>query len=73
MAKKSVARKEPNAIQRFFRETTGELRKVNWPTRREAVKLTQVVIIVMILFAIFLGGLDYLFLQFFAWLFRGGV
>ncbi len=72
MAKKSVARKEPNAIQRFFRETTGELRKVNWPTRREATKLTQVVIVVMILFAIFLGGLDYLFLQFFAWLFRGG-
>ncbi len=72
MAKKSVARKEPNAIQRFFRETTGELRKVNWPTRREAIKLTQVVIVVMILFAIFLGGLDYLFLQFFAWLFRGG-
>jgi preprotein translocase subunit SecE len=70
VAKKSVARKEPGAVGRFYRETTGELRKVNWPTRQEAVRLTWVVILVMLVFAIFLGGLDYLFLQFFAWLFR---
>ncbi|TAK12560.1 MAG: preprotein translocase subunit SecE [Anaerolineae bacterium] len=59
-------------MQRYYRETTGELRKVNWPTRREATRLTQVVILVMVVFAIFLGGLDYLFLQFFAWLFSTG-
>ena len=29
-------RRKPNPIQSFFRETTGELRKVSWPTWPEA-------------------------------------
>ncbi len=40
---KMVARRQPNFIQRYFRETVGELKKVNWPTRKEAVNLTIVV------------------------------
>lgn len=41
-------RKTPNAIQSFFRETTGELRKVSWPTRAEAWRLTGLVLAVMV-------------------------
>lgn len=66
MAKKAVAKKKSQGI---VRETIGELRKVSWPSREEALGLTWVVILVMIAMAIFLGGLDYLFIQFFAWLF----
>ena len=52
-------------IQRYFQETIGELRKVSWPTRKEAIRLTEVVILVIFIMAIFFGGLDYIY----AWIF----
>ena len=52
-------------LQKFFKETYGELRKVSWPSRQEAIRLTQIVIIVIFVMAIFLGGLDYIFAQIF--------
>ena len=53
--------KQPNAIQRFWRETIGELRKVSWPTPQEAYNLTKIVLIVLVVMAAFLGLLDYAF------------
>ncbi len=49
----------PNAIQRYWNETSGELRKVSWPTWPEARQLTILVIIVMVVVGIFLGLVDY--------------
>jgi preprotein translocase subunit SecE len=63
---KKVARKQPNAIQRYFRETVGELRKVSWPTRKEAINLTIVVLIVTIFMSTILGFLDFIFSRFIA-------
>lgn len=63
---KSAERKQPNAIQRYFRETVGELRKVNWPTRQEAVNLTVIVLIVTFGMSALLGLLDFLFSRLFA-------
>jgi preprotein translocase subunit SecE len=60
---KAQAVKEPNAIVRYYRETVGELRKVVWPTREEAFRLTQIVLIVITITAIILGSADYLFGQ----------
>ena len=54
MADKKASKKQ-NVIQRFTRETVGELRKVSWPTRQEAWQLTQIVIVVLIFMAFFLG------------------
>ena len=51
-------RSRPNAIQSFFRETTGELRKVSWPTWPEARQLTGLVLLVMIVMGIILGVTD---------------
>ena len=51
--------KKQNAIQRYFNETTGELRKVSWPTWFEARQLTILVIIVMVAMGLFLGLVDY--------------
>jgi preprotein translocase subunit SecE len=65
---KSVAHRQPNAIQRYINETVGELRKVSWPTRKEATNLTMVVIAVTFAMSVFLGLLDFLFSQFFRWL-----
>jgi preprotein translocase subunit SecE len=47
-----------NAIQRYIRETTGELRKVNWPTWPEARRLTELVLLVMVIVGLFLWGVD---------------
>lgn len=64
--RKTSSRKQSNAIQRYIRETTGELRKVNWPTRKEATNLTIIVIIVLAAMGTFLGVLDILFTRVFA-------
>jgi preprotein translocase subunit SecE len=50
--------KKPNTIQSFFRETTGELKKVSWPTWPEARQLTLLVLAVMIVMGIILGITD---------------
>ena len=49
---------KPNAIQRYINETSGELRKVSWPSWPEARQLTILVIIVMVIIGIFLGLVD---------------
>ncbi|MGD0613573.1 MAG: preprotein translocase subunit SecE [Anaerolineales bacterium] len=58
MAGRDDRPRRENAIQRFFRETIGELRKVSWPTRQEAVNMTIIVIIVMTAVSLFLWFID---------------
>ena len=66
MAKSGTAKsKGENAIVRYLRETWFELKKVSWPTRREAVNLTVVVIVVTTFLAIVLGLMDW----FYSWVF----
>jgi len=62
---KALTARQPNAIVRFFRETTGEMRKVSWPTRQEALNLTLVVLAVTASTSLFLGFLDFLFTRLF--------
>jgi len=59
------SRKQQNFITRYFRETIGELRKVTWPTRKEATSLTIVVLIVIAVMSAFLGILDFIYSRFF--------
>jgi preprotein translocase subunit SecE len=61
-------KREPNAVVRYFRETSAELRKVTWPTRQEARHLTTVVVIVVVVMAITLGLVDYGFSRLIGWL-----
>ena len=49
---------QQNGIVRFYRETIGELRKVSWPTREEALNLTMIVLIVLVAMALLLGAVD---------------
>ena len=56
--KEKRVRKSENALQKWFRETTGELRKVSWPTWPDAWRLTQLVVLVMVVMGIFLGLMD---------------
>jgi preprotein translocase SecE subunit len=66
VAKAQVAgKKQPFVLVRLMRETVAELRKVNWPTRREATNLTIIVVIALAATSTILGLLDFLFSQFF--------
>jgi len=50
-----------NALFRYFRETRAELRKVVWPSRREATRLSLIVVSVMVAVSAFLGVADFVF------------
>ncbi|HLI26190.1 MAG TPA: preprotein translocase subunit SecE [Chloroflexota bacterium] len=41
-----------------MREVIAELRKVTWPTREEALKLTALVITITVVVGLFLGAID---------------
>ena len=68
MAEKNLKVKKEGRIKRWWRETVGELRKVHWPTPREAWRLTKIVLVVMVAMGVLLGGLDYLFTLLVGWI-----
>lgn len=49
------------SVIRYFRETRAELRKVTWPTREQATRLTLIVLAVVVFMAALLGMIDYVF------------
>jgi preprotein translocase subunit SecE len=49
------------STREFFRDTTGEMKKVTWPTKNEVIGTTVVVIISTLVFALFLWGCDVVF------------
>ncbi|MFA6184231.1 MAG: preprotein translocase subunit SecE [Parcubacteria group bacterium] len=49
------------AIFNFIIEAKAELLKVNWPTKKQTLNYTLIIIGVSLAVALFLGGLDYAF------------
>lgn len=47
-------------ILQFFREVRVEIKKVTWPTRKETLASTVVVLITSIIIGAFLGIVDFL-------------
>jgi preprotein translocase subunit SecE len=45
----------------YLKETRNELRHVNWPTRKQTIAFTLIVIILSIVTALLLGGFDYIY------------
>ncbi|MEI8343821.1 MAG: preprotein translocase subunit SecE [Candidatus Moraniibacteriota bacterium] len=50
-----------NKAVQFFQEARAELMKVNWPTRKQTLNYTVLVVAVSVAVALFLGGLDSFF------------
>lgn len=46
------------ALTRFFQEAKSELLRVNWPSRKEVIHYTLLVVGISLFVAIFLGTLD---------------
>ena len=61
MADKLDRTKKEGRIKRWWKETIGELRKVNWPTPKQAWRLTKIVVVVIVIMGALLGGLDFAF------------
>ena len=55
----SVFQMVPKAIQ-FLSEVKGEVEKVTWPSKKEAMGGTAVVLMVVLIMAVFLGLVDLL-------------
>ncbi len=47
----------------FLKEARVELKKVSWPTRKEVIASTTLVIVVSVLAGLFLGALDVVFFR----------
>jgi preprotein translocase subunit SecE len=54
-------------IRGFFHDVVVEFRKVSWPSRREVMGSTTVVIVVVLVLAVFLFAVD----QLFSWAVQG--
>jgi len=47
-----------DTVTQFLREVRAELAKVTWPTRKDTIASTSVVLVIVILIAAFLGFVD---------------
>ena len=50
-----------NKLIKFIQEAKEELMKVNWPSKKQTLNYTMLVVAVSLAVAGFLGGLDYVF------------
>lgn len=50
--------KKQNRIVKYFKELKSELKKVVWPSRKQVVNNTGIVLAVMIVVGLFLAGID---------------
>ena len=67
-----VTAKRSGSRFRFITDIIAELKKVVWLSRREAIYLTVLVLIVAVATGIVLGGIDFGFSQLVEKLFLGG-
>ena len=51
----------PARISLFYRQVLAELRKVIWPTRKELITYTTVVIVFVMVVIAYVTGLDFVF------------
>ena len=68
----TAGRREAPGVIRLARETIAELKKVNWPTRQEATRMTGLVLAVVAVTGALLGLLDFAFSRLFAFVIGAG-
>ena len=54
-------KKKRAGVRQFLKEVRQELRKVDWPSRRELVSYTVVVLVTVIVMTTLVYGLDFIF------------
>jgi len=66
MKKATAPAKSENRVVRYFKEVRAEIGKVVWPSRRDTINLTAIVLGVTAAMSIILGVIDWLFAKLFA-------
>ncbi|MGH2827442.1 MAG: preprotein translocase subunit SecE [Actinomycetota bacterium] len=56
-------KKERTKPRQFLKEVAGEMQKVNWPTRKEVVSYSTVVLVSAVVIAVIIAAMDYVFTQ----------
>ncbi len=62
---------QPRVNPGFIGEVREELKKVTWPSRKEVIRLTLVVIIISLIIGMYVGALDIAFAKFLEFLTKG--
>ncbi|GAB11775.1 preprotein translocase SecE subunit [Gordonia araii NBRC 100433] len=69
-ASETATRRNPfAAIWTFLTQVVAEMKKVIWPTRRESIIFTIIVLIFIVIFTAFITGLDIGFAKLVLWIF----
>ena len=57
---KTVAKteKKKGGVKKYFKDLKSEIKKVVWPTKKQVINNTGVVITVMVVVGLFLAGID---------------
>lgn len=49
------------ALKNYVRDSIEESKKVTWPTRKQTLRYSILVVVITLLLAAFFGGLDFIF------------
>lgn len=50
-----------NALVAYVRESFDEFRRVTWPTKNQAIRLSAIVLTFVLIAAVFIGAIDFVF------------
>lgn len=62
VAKTPVPKKEKKSIVKYFKDARSEFKKVVWPSRKQVINNTIVVIVAMVVSGIAIWGVDSVFM-----------
>ena len=51
-------KKQPNKVAKYFKDLKSEFKKVVWPTKKQVINNTTVVLVTILLIGIFVGAFD---------------
>ena len=54
-----------NGVFKFFKDVKAEVKRITWPSKKEAKKALIAVVIFAFIYIVYVGGLDYIFQNFF--------
>ena len=57
----TTEKRKRTGVRQFLKEVRLELKKVDWPSRRELISYTVVVLATLIVTTLYVAGLDYVF------------
>lgn len=68
----NLTKKSPSKgrLLKFFREVKAEVKRITWPSKNETKKALIAVGVVVLIYVVLVGGLDYIFQNLFEWIFK---